>query len=43
MNLVLIKFIEILFILLNVSALMFIFYFIGVTYNHYVYYRMLPK
>lgn len=43
MNLVLIKFIEILFILLNVSALMFIFYFIGVTDNHYVYYRMLPK
>ena len=43
MNLVLIKFIEILFILLNGSALMFIFYFIGITDNHYVYYRMLPK
>lgn len=43
MNLILIKFIEILFILLNGSALMFIFYFIGVTDNHYMYYRMLPK
>ena len=43
MNLVLIKFIEIMFILLNGSALMFIFYFIGVTDNHYMYCRMLPK
>lgn len=43
MNLVLIKFIEILFILLNGSALMFISYFIGITDNHYVYYRILPK
>lgn len=43
MNLILIKLIEILFILLNGSALMFIFYFIGVTDNHYMYYRMLPK
>lgn len=43
MNLILIKFIEVSFILLSGTALIFIFYFIGVTDNQYVYNRMLPK